>query len=603
MPTSSAGMRYAFLRCVVFALAVVGAVALLAGDALAVPFALIQQGAKLTAGEESGEGRAGWSVAVSADGNTALIGGPTDGAQVGAAWVFTRSGTNWTQQGPKLTGAGVSAKGAFGISVALSGDGNTAFIGASGDKSDSGSVRVFSRSGSSWTESQKLELMSGAGQQFGASVAVATDGSTAVIGAPGDEEHYGKAFVAKRAGTAWTVTQGIDTCELTEFPSGECIERKQEKVHGEFGASVAVSGDGGTIFVGAPVDEGGSVLIFHKVPEGLGVEYQQLGAKKTPTGAVETPQFGAAVALSSDGNTALIGGPSDHEELGAAWVFTRSGFTWSQQGPKLTATGELSQGDLGTSVALSADGNTALIGAPEESDVEGITEGVGSAWEFTRAGATWSQEGGKITGAGEQSASEGSPYGGEFGSGVALSGDALTALVGGDLDHAGRGALWVFSSATGPVTEPPKAIPPVEMIKGGGPPPIIPAKIAAAKIAAALAAALAPSGKAAKIAALLKHGGFAFKLSALEAGSATVDWLDVPPGAKLARHGKPKPVLVAAGHLSFAAAGTGVIKLKLTGAGKRLLKHAKRVKLTAVGTFAPTGAPTVRAARAFLLTR
>src|SRR5262249_61793040 len=90
------------------------------------------QQAKLTGDHEDGQASFGSSVAVSADGSTVLVGGPFDGkdTEVGAVWVFTRSGGTWSQQGPKLTGTGVPAFGAFGWSLALSGDGNTALVGA-----------------------------------------------------------------------------------------------------------------------------------------------------------------------------------------------------------------------------------------------------------------------------------------------------------------------------------------------------------------------------------------------------------------------------------------------------------------------------------------
>ena len=89
------------------------------------------------------------------------------------------------------------------------------------------------------------------------------------------------------------------------------------------------------------------------------------------------------MALSQNGNTALIGGSGDTSQDGAAWVFTRSGTTWSQQGPKLMPSDEInvpSGGGFGTSVALSADGNTALIGAPFDFD------DAGAAWSFVRSG-------------------------------------------------------------------------------------------------------------------------------------------------------------------------------------------------------------------------
>ena len=64
------------------------------------------------------------------------------------------------------------------------------------------------------------------------------------------------------------------------------------------------------------------------------------------------------MALSADGNTALIGGPGDNGGVGAAWVFTRSGSTWTQQGAKLTGKEEAGAGEFGKSVALSAEGST-----------------------------------------------------------------------------------------------------------------------------------------------------------------------------------------------------------------------------------------------------
>jgi hypothetical protein len=128
-------------------------------------------------------------------------------------------------------------------------------------------------------------------------------------------------------------------------------------------------------------------------------------------------------------------------------------------------------------------------------------------------------------------------------------------------------------------------------------------KATSAQIAALLAGQLIPSGRAAKIAALLKHGGWAELFRALEAGTAVIDWYELPKGATLARKAKAKPVLVAAGHLTFSVAGTETLKVKLTSAGRRLLKHAKQLKLTAKGTFTPTGNTPVTTTRIFILKR
>jgi hypothetical protein len=127
--------------------------------------------------------------------------------------------------------------------------------------------------------------------------------------------------------------------------------------------------------------------------------------------------------------------------------------------------------------------------------------------------------------------------------------------------------------------------------------------VTSAQIAALLAGQLIPSGRAAKIAALLKHGGWAVAFKTLEAGTAMIGWYQLPQGAKLAKRTKAKPVLVAAGHLTFSVAGTATLNVKLTSAGKRLLKHAKQLKLTAKGTFTPTGNTPVTTTRTFTLKR
>jgi hypothetical protein len=115
------------------------------------------------------------------------------------------------------------------------------------------------------------------------------------------------------------------------------------------------------------------------------------------------PRLGMSVALSADGNTALVGGPGDYGKTGAAWVFTRSGSTWTQQGSKLTAAGEQGEGQFGSSVALSPTGNTALVGGP------GDAAGLGAAWVFTRTGSTWTQQGPKLTGGSEEVSSGAAP--------------------------------------------------------------------------------------------------------------------------------------------------------------------------------------------------
>ena len=274
---------------------------------------------------------------------------------------FTRSGTVWTQQGPKLTAkAGEEVgTGEFGESVALSTDGNTALVGGPGEdlgfSHRYGAAWAFTRSGSTWTQQgEKLQGPSGEieGGEFGASVALASEGNTALIGGPTDNKGVGAAWAYTRSGSTWT-QQG----EKLTAKAGEEIGA------GEFGASVALSSaTGNTALIGADADNSavGAAWAFTR----SGSTWTQQGGKLTATsGEIGEGEFGQSVALSSEGNTALVGGPGDNEHVGAAWILTRAGSTWTQQ-EKLTGGGGSGISNFGFSVALSSEGNTALAGGP-----------------------------------------------------------------------------------------------------------------------------------------------------------------------------------------------------------------------------------------------
>jgi hypothetical protein len=127
------------------------------------------------------------------------------------------------------------------------------------------------------------------------------------------------------------------------------------------------------------------------------------------------------------------------------------------------------------------------------------------------------------------------------------------------------------------------------------------ASITASQIAALLRREITPTGKSAKIAMLLKTSGFTINFKALEAGDVVVEWYQLPPGAKLANKAGAKPILVASGRLHFSKAQTAKIKVKLTTVGQTLLKKTKSLKLTARGTFTPTGKAPVSATKTFVL--
>jgi hypothetical protein len=143
------------------------------------------------------------------------------------------------------------------------------------------------------------------------------------------------------------------------------------------------------------------VWVFVRSPDG---SWSQQGPKLTPDDESGGGWFGFSVALSGDGNTALIGafydGSNEEGAVGAAWVFVRSGGSWSQQGAKLVGGGAVRDGEQGHGVALSDDGNIALIGGPDDN------LGVGAGWVFVRSAGTWSQQGAKLVGSGASGTSE-----------------------------------------------------------------------------------------------------------------------------------------------------------------------------------------------------
>jgi Big-like domain-containing protein/FG-GAP repeat protein len=388
---------------------------------------LVQQGGTLSPSDPKGSSEFGGSVAISADGNTALIGGPQDQGNgtvndIGAAWVFVRSGGVWSQQGPKiLPNDRAGATSDFGTSVALSADGNTALIGGDFDNAFDGAAWVFTRSGATWSQ-QGPKLTGAAGSNFGVSVALSSDGSTALIGAT-QGGTAGSAYVFTRSASTWA-------------PQGPVLTPSDAVGNAGFGEAVALSGDGKTALIGGHFDNSttGAAWIF--TPTGsTWIERAKIvpGDEDPSPGSFAPPAaaFGEAVDLSSDGTTALIGGPQNAGGEGAAWVYTGSGTTWNEQ-RKLTPNGVTdSLSALGSSVALSADGNTAAAGASNDSS------GVGAVLVFTRSGTAWSANGSRFAPTGESN-----PI--DFGNSVALAADGQTLLIGARFDGS-HGAAFVFA--------------------------------------------------------------------------------------------------------------------------------------------------------------
>jgi hypothetical protein len=391
----------------------------------------------------------------------------------GAAYVFVRSGTTWTQQA-YLKASNAEAWDHFGLSVSVSGD--TVVVGAfgesssatgvNGDQSDnsalnSGAAYVFVRNGTTWSQQAYLKASNTDGEvpgeytsdAFGESVAVS--GGTVVVGAWGESSSAtgvngdqndnsapvsGAAYVFVRTGTNWTQQAYLKASNTDAWD--------------EFGRSVAVSGD--TVVVGAAGEDssatgvngdqsdnstGGSGAAYVFVRNGTTWSQQAYLKASMYTGVSDL--FGISVAVSGD--TVVVGASCESSSArgvngnqsnnsadwaGAAYIFVRNGTTWSQQA-YLKASNTEADDTFGCSVAVS--GNTVVVGADQESSsATGVngnqsnnsTHWAGAAYVFARSGTTWTQQaylkasntGGPLSGASE---------GGLFGYSVAVSGSTV----------------------------------------------------------------------------------------------------------------------------------------------------------------------------------
>jgi hypothetical protein len=357
------------------------------------------QQAKLTASDATTSDDLGVSAAL--DGETAVLGAYARNSARGAACVFTRSGTVWSQEATLTADDGVPDD-LFGVSVGVSGD--TAVVGAFTKDSYRGAAYVFRRSGTDWTQEARLAPEDAAdSDEFGYSVAVA--GGTAVAGAYNKDSGRGAAYVFTRSGTSWT-----QQAKLTADDS---------EINDNFGHSVAIAGD--TVVVGAPRNyrARGAAYVFTRA----GANWTQT-AKLTAADTLDNDNLGFVVAC--NGDTAVAGAPYQNRSHGAAYVYVRSGANWTQQAKLMSA--DAADNDIfGISVALSGD--AAVVGAYLKNSARG------AAYVFRRAGTTWTEDA-KLT----PSDSAPNDY---FGYSVAAASD--TVLVGAFAKDAQRGAGYVFT--------------------------------------------------------------------------------------------------------------------------------------------------------------
>ena len=316
----------------------------------------------------------GNSVSISGDGTTILVGAHRTGwyyvgddirggsaTRRGCAHVYVWDGNSWVLQ-TSLTASVGAHYDNFGVATALSHDGNTAAIGASGAEisgysADRGAAYVFVRNGSTWTEQEKLNGTGThtIGEHFGISTALSNDGNTLVVGAekgvmdPAEGfTYYGLSYVFTRSTTVWTQE---DILRASDY------NLVQEK----FGHSASISGDGNTALIGKPgyAANAGAAYLFTRIDTTWSEQQIIIPSDST------TDNFGVSVSLSGDADKAIIGAnyakTNGDIQTGAAHVFSNNASTWNELHKHFSEHGQ-PYDYYGQSVAIS-DVGSALVGA------------------------------------------------------------------------------------------------------------------------------------------------------------------------------------------------------------------------------------------------
>lgn len=409
----------------------------------------------------------------------------------GAVYVFTRSGSTWSAPAYiKASNIGTTnTYDNFGAAVALSADGNTLAVGAPEEDSgsvgiggvadetmlNSGAVYIYTRSGGSWSgpiyvKAPNPDSFDG----FGESLALSADGSTLAVGAAGEDGSVtgigggfdnaalsaGAVYVYARSGAAWSASA--------------YVKASNTSANALFGSSVDLSADGNLLAVGARGESsaasgiGGNRVYTCSAPASNCLSFSGAAYVYSRTAGTwsavpvyvkaSNPQqdaiFGDAVALSDDGSTLAVGASNEASAAtgvdgnqtsgcnaapivncapysGAAYVYSRSGSTWS--GPTYIKASNTGEGDgFGAYLALSGDGSTLVVGAPYENGSAGgvgagsdeASRSAGAAYLLTRSASGWSQP------AYIKPSNPGIDH--YFGSALALSADGSTMVVGAD---------------------------------------------------------------------------------------------------------------------------------------------------------------------------
>jgi FG-GAP repeat len=342
----------------------------------------------------------GSSVAIS--GSTVVAGAPRWDNYRGEVVIYARRGVKWSQQAVLRLGR-ATTHWQFGVSVAISG--STVVVGANGANGSKGLAYVYIRNGTTWHRQAVLSVRSQKGDSFGAAVGIS--GSTAVIGAPG-QDVAGQVMVFTRHGTTWS--------RPVVLPGpGRSFGAN------EFGAAVAASGS--QVAVGWPdINSTGTARVFVRASPAIWDQQAYLNGSTAVFGAA----FGQSVAIS--GAVIAVGAPGGSPANGAAYIFTRSKGAW---GKRAALEGFSADSLFGNSVG--ASGANVIVGAPHGGTAG---QGQGAAYLYQDSAHKWGQVA-SISGPSPQTI-----YNNLFGLSVAIS--AGTAAIGAPGVNGDRGAVYVY---------------------------------------------------------------------------------------------------------------------------------------------------------------
>ena len=462
-------------------------------------------------------GHIGNAIAVSGDGTTVAVGAPHESSAArgingnqgdnslynsGAVYVYVRRGDTWTQQA-YIKASNTGGSDMFGLSLALSRDGNTlavaapweasAATGVNGNQNDdsipqAGAVYIFTRSGNAWSQHSYIKASNTGrkgvgddieGDQFGFSVSLSGDGSALAVGAISEDSSAtgingvqtddsaassGAVYVFRKTGNGWaqeTYLKSGNSEGGDLFGYGVSLSRD--------GNALAVAGydeDGSGKGVNPPIDNGGNGTGAIYAFDRRRGAWRQTGYLKGSR-SQRNDALGYTVGISGDGNTIAAGtaeesclnggiNPSSCDvdtfppdlaagSVGAAYVWTRRGDTWAEQAFIKASNPDLEDW-FAVRIALSGDGSRLLVAAPME---DSAAKGVNGAQDDDSAedsGAAYLYE---RTGTTWRQmsyikASNTEPYD-EFGSSVGISADGRIVLGGARMKDDGSGAAYVLS--------------------------------------------------------------------------------------------------------------------------------------------------------------